>query len=119
MSWVDRLRPASFRGVPFRVDTLDTDLGRRVTIHRFAGRSDIEDDDQGPDARTYQIAAYVIGNDYDVALEQPEAALMQGGTGPLVHPTRGEKSVVVHERIKVRENPAKEGGFASVTFTVT
>lgn len=119
MSWVDRLRPASFRGVPFRVEGLDADLGRRVTIHRFPARSDIEDDDQGLDARTYSISAYVIGDDYDSDLARLEAALLTGGVGRLVHPTRGEKSVVVHERIKVHEAPAKEGGFASVTFTVT
>lgn len=36
--WRDRLRDASFRGVPFSVDDDDASFGRRVQLHEYPKR---------------------------------------------------------------------------------
>ena len=40
MSFRDRLRPASYRGVPFFVDFDEDESGKRVQVHEFAKRDD-------------------------------------------------------------------------------
>ncbi len=118
MAWRDRLRPASFRGVQFFVESTDADLGRRVEVLRFPGREDIVGQDLGKDATTFSVSGYVIGPDYDRQREELEAALLTQGPGTLVHPTRGEILVLVHDRVRVRESKDK-GGQAVITFTCT
>src|SRR5512139_3344708 len=117
-TWRNRLRTASFRGVSFFIESTDADIGRRVEILRFPGRSDIVDQDLGGDARSFSVTAFVVGPDYDTDRARLEAALLQPGVGTLVHPTRGEMIVVVHDRIRIHESRDK-GGMATITFQCT
>lgn len=118
MTWRDRLRPASFRGVPFFIESTDVDLGRRVEVLRFPGREDVVGQDLGKDAASFSVSGYVIGGDYDRQREELEAALLTPGPGTLVHPSRGELLVLVHDRIRVRESKDR-GGQAVITFSCT
>ena len=119
MSWRDNLRPASFRGVPFFVESLDNEPGRRVEVIRFPGREDVVGQDSGLDAMEGAITAFVIGDEYQLDRDALEAALLTEGPGVLVHPTRGELTVIVHGKPKWHEDPKKKGGFATVSFAYT
>lgn len=118
MSWVDRrnLRGgASFRGVPFYVDAIAKEQGRRTVVHRFPGREEVLVQDLGLDAERFRVQAYVIGPDYDTDLARLEEALLAGGPGQLVHPWRGIYTVEVVGPVQTQESK-REGGMASVTF---
>lgn len=68
MAWRDELRPASFRGVPFLVESARTEQGLNADEHTFPGRERAEQAirvqhlGQGP--RRYRIEAFVVGADY-------------------------------------------------------
>lgn len=118
MSWVDRrnLRGgASFRGVPFYVDAIAKEQGRRTVVHRFPGREEVLVQDLGLDAERFRVQAYVIGPDYDTDLARLEEALLAGGPGQLVHPWRGRFDVEIVGPIQTQESK-REGGMALVSF---
>jgi prophage DNA circulation protein len=118
MSWRDRYRPASFRGVPFFVKTTDAELGRRVEIIKFPFREDTVAQDMGKDSADFSVQAYVIGDDYDDDRRALEAALLTSGPGQLILPTRGESLVNIAPKWKVHESDS-EGGMATISFSCT
>jgi prophage DNA circulation protein len=118
MSWRDRLLPASFRGVPFLMDSSTAKPGRRTQIHEFPGREDVIGDDLGRAPDRFSIKAFVVGPDYDQDRDALEAALAAPGVGTLVHPTRGRMSVLIEGEIQSDESPRDKGGFASLQFNV-
>lgn len=94
MSWKDRLRPASFRGVPFFVETDEAEYGRRQVTHTAALVDVPTLEDLGRAADVFQVDGYLIGEDYDVQLQQLIEAIRDvAGPGRLVHPRYGEKTV--------------------------
>ena len=115
-AWLAQLRPASFRGVVFQVDTVDVTAGDNLVVRDYpfqdlptvfrmgAGREDIK------------FSAYVIGDDYDVQRDTLREALTGVGTLPasgiLVHPTAGTQLAIVSERFVIKENPVAMGGMA-------
>lgn len=120
MSWIERrnLRGgASFRGVPFYVEVIGRERGRRTVVHRFPGREEVLVQDLGLDAERFNVQAYVIGPDYDVQLARLEEALLKGGRGELVHPWRGRRTVEVVGPVQTSESK-RDGGMASVSFEV-
>lgn len=118
MTWHKRRHDASFRGIPFHVESIDAESGRRTETIRLAGTPDVIQQDLGPDTRTFTVNAYVIGPDYDGILGDLEAALLEEGPGSFVHPTLGERSVVVNGRFKFSESKAS-GGMATFSITFT
>lgn len=124
MSWRDQLKPASFRGVPFFVDSSSYQGGRRVQLHEYPLRDLPFAEDLGRKARTYQLEAYVLEprpweKTTDTYMTRRDAlitALETAGPGALVHPFLGTKQVVMGP-YSVSEN-FKEGGKAvfSVPF---
>ncbi len=117
MSWRDRLQAATFRSVPFFIDSTNARPSRRTEIHEFPGREDVIADDLGRGPDRFQIKAYVIGADYDQARDALETALLTPGPGTLVHPTRGRMSVIVEGDLDIVETRDK-GGFATISFNV-
>lgn len=117
MSWRERLRPASFRGVPFQVDGHDADYGRRQVTHEYPQRDEPYTEDLGRKARTFSIDGYLIGADYDLDRDKLRAACELAGPGELVHPYLGSMDVVC-TGLKLRES-TKEGRFCAVTITFT
>jgi prophage DNA circulation protein len=93
MSWRDRYRQASFRGVEFFVESADSTHGRRQAVHEFPDRDVPYTEDLGRKAREWTLDGYLIGDDYDLVRNQLQSACETPGPGQLVHPYRGELTV--------------------------
>ncbi|XZG71731.1 DNA circularization protein [Chitinibacteraceae bacterium HSL-7] len=91
--WRANLRPASFRGVGFFVDTADVTGGRRVEVHEYPQRDTPYAEDLGRKARTVSVQAWLIGDDYAQQRDRLLGALETGGLGELVHPWLGSLQV--------------------------
>ncbi|OQX10870.1 MAG: hypothetical protein BWK73_19120 [Thiothrix lacustris] len=91
--WEKRLKPASFRGVPFGTFDYDTSGGRRVALHEYPWRDDNYPEDMGLATDGYQINAFLIGDDHDLKADALEAALCKKGSGTLVHQRHGTLEV--------------------------
>src|SRR6185437_9361631 len=112
MSWRDNLRPGSFRGVAFLIDTgVSTQIGRRGQLHEYPLRDLPWAEDLGRRARRFAVNCLVIGSDYMTARDQLIAALEARGPGTLVHPYYGTMRVSVVDAVEVRED-TKDGGVA-------
>jgi prophage DNA circulation protein len=107
-TWRDRLRPASFRGVPFFVDEASSEYGRRYQHHEYPQRDEPYAEDLGRKQRRYQVTGYAIGPGYMGVRDRLLAACEQSGAGKLVHPYLGELQVVC-DAIRLRERD-EEGG---------
>lgn len=116
MSWRDRLRPASFRGVPFSVATVESEFGRRQVTHQAALVDVPSAEDLGRAADSFQVEGFIVGEDYDQARDQLITAIRDtAGPGRLVHPYQGEKSVIA-SGFRIREDVAEQ---RMCRFTVT
>lgn len=86
MSWRDKLRPASFRGVAF--DTLESSFqgGRRGQHHEYPARDRGYVEDLGLTDHRIRLEAILIGDDYMERRDELIAALEEPGAGELIHP---------------------------------
>lgn len=91
--WTDSLRFASFRGVPFEVESVSFSGGRRVAVYEMPGRDQAVTEDLGRKPRLAPFAAYVIGDDAQAQSFTLIQALEADGPGLLVHPVFGELMV--------------------------
>lgn len=89
MAWKDNLRPATFRGVPFKVEGHDASGGRRVVKHEFPMRDKPFTEDMGRRAKEFGIDAYVVGDDYASQRDALMRACDEAGSAELVHPYLG------------------------------
>lgn len=94
MAWNDNLRPATFRGVPFKVDSHDAQGGRRTVKHEFPLRDKPYVEDMGRRAKEFSIDAYVVGDDYMQQRDALMRACDEAGSADLVHPYLGTLKVV-------------------------
>lgn len=103
-TWRDELHPASFRGVPFHVDSDSMPVGRRTQLHEYPQRDKPLVEDMGRVTRVTKLVAFVVGDDCFVQRDDLLNALDQPGPGELVHPWFGRMTVtatncnVTHER---------------------
>lgn len=111
MSWRDQLRPGSFRGVPFKVDSHSHELGRRTALHEYALKDDPWAEDLGRAPRRWRVQAYVIGPDYMAGRDALKAALETKGPGVLVHPWLGVQTVALETPAAIEES-TRDGGQA-------
>lgn len=116
MSWRERMGPATFRGVPFYVDTSERTGGRRGVTHEYPLRDVPFREDLGRESRGFAVEGYVVGDDYLDKRDALLAALEEAGPGVLVHPYYGTKTVAVVGGFRVRES-TQSGGMASVSVT--
>lgn len=93
--WRDRLRPASFRGAEFRIDTQAENGGRRPVPHDFPKRNDGFTEDMGRRLGRFVVTGYVIGKTYTLERDRLKAALRQDGPGMLQLPTSMPERVIV------------------------
>lgn len=115
MAWLDQLRPASFRGVPFHVDTIEHTAGDNVVLREYPFQDLPTVFRMGEAAEEIKLSAYVIGEDY---IEQRDALRqVLSGQGELVHPTAGRMLVYVAGRFTTREAPTAEGGVCRFDLT--
>lgn len=94
MTWRDNLIPASFRGVPFKINAASMTGGRRIVTHVFPERDDAEHEDRGRKNREFRVDAFVLGDDYFSQRDALIDALEETGPGVLKHPYRGQIDVV-------------------------
>lgn len=111
MSWREQLRPGSFRGAPFLIESHGYKGGRRIALHQYPDRDTPWAEDLGRQARRYSLELFVLGPDYMVARDALREALEQAGAGTLVHPYLGMRSVVVDGEFSLDET-TREGGMA-------
>lgn len=96
-AWIEKLQPASFRGVEFFVDSVQNEFGRRIVTHEFPKRDNATNQDLGRKARKFSFSAYIVGDDYFSHRNQLIKALEEPGPGKLVHPYLGIFQVVALE----------------------
>lgn len=115
MTWKDELRPASFRGVSFKVDSTDSTHGRRQAVHEHAQRDVPQTEDLGRKAREFTVDGLIVDKNYFSTRDALIKACETPGPGILVHPYRGEITVVCRG-LSVREG-ASEGGMCRLSMT--
>lgn len=113
--WRSRLRPASFRGVQFKIESSRRGSGRRLVLHEFPKRDDPYAEDMGRRARRFAVTGYVVGENYMVARDALVLALEQEGPAMLILDRLGEQMVKVDSYgvTEVRER----GGIAEFDMT--
>ncbi|MCP1601420.1 prophage DNA circulation protein [Aeromonas caviae] len=115
MSFEERLT-ASIRGVEFLLNTVDGKGGRRAIPREYPKRESGWTEDNGAAITTEQITGKLVGKDYLDQLRTLLAALNQPGTGEMIHPWWGVRTVQVGDVSHRLDN--EEDGVAYVTFTV-
>jgi len=86
LGFKDDLRPGSFRGVEFFIDTSQRTLGRRATLHEFPNRETPFTEDLGRVADVFEVEGHLVGDDYFKARKKLERAVNKQGPGELIHP---------------------------------
>lgn len=110
-----RRERASFRGVPFFLDSSSSKSGRRYQNHEYPKRDKNFAEDLGLATQLKNLNAFVIGDDYDEQRDKLLEALEEAGHGQLVHPWMGTFDVIVGEA-EVTEN-RNEAGIALFTIS--
>jgi prophage DNA circulation protein len=83
-------RKASFRGVPFLVNTSTNEFGRRIVVHEYPQFDEPFAEDMGRKTRRFEIAAMVIGRDWENERDRLIMACETRGEALLSHPDYGE-----------------------------
>jgi prophage DNA circulation protein len=96
-NWIAALRPASFRGVGFHVDSSGGTTGRRAALHEYPGRDVPYVEDLGRKAWSFTFDAYVIGPGHLLKRDLLLAACRAKGPGALVYPTMAAMQAVCVE----------------------
>lgn len=105
---------ASFRGVPFFIETAERSGGRKTITHEYPGRDDQFVEDLGRRGAAFTCEGYVIGADYLAAKQNLLAALEKSGPGELIHPYYGSLTVAC-TGYRIRES-TDAGGMALVSI---
>lgn len=116
MAWRDELRPGSFRGVPFLVESSDEKLGRRAVQTEYPGRDDPYPEDMGRKAWSDSLKVFVLGDDHLQQAARLKAALNEFGPGELVHPYWGTMQVQIGE--VSLSHSSREGGRSAFSIEV-
>lgn len=94
--WVQNLKPASYGGVRFGVESLRTTAGRKTSIHTYPFRDDVWVEDLGKKARQFEVTGFLVEGDLitggGAVIAQRDQLLMvseKAGGQTLVHPTLG------------------------------
>lgn len=97
-----KLQKASYKGVPFEVTGASYNAGRRVAVFEFPQKDTPFVEDLGRKATEYSFTAFVVGIDYIQKMNALVNALESKGSGKLVHPWLGEKTVIAKEANNVK-----------------
>lgn len=122
--WSEHLHKASFRGVPFAVESGDGSYGRRQAVHQYPYRDKPWVEDMGRSTRRITLRGFLVQSSRlytapDVMTQRDSlvAACETGSAGTLVHPTLGELTVSVPDGgLKITDSLA--GGVFTFTLTV-
>ncbi len=111
----EKLRNASFRGVPFFVEQADRTAGRRTQTHEYPQRDDPYIEDLGRARREFNLTAFVVGADYIAAADKLLEACEMAGSGTLVHPWLGSMEVTL--QTPARASYSKALGQATIDMS--
>ena len=117
MTWYDELLPASFRGVPFLVETSDRSEGLNTVLREYPFQDLPTVFSMGQGAGEIKFSGYVIGNDYISQMDALEQALLVQESGVLVHPSAKTLRVWHHGKFAIKEAFTTEGGMARFDMT--
>ncbi len=111
---------ASFRGVPFLVETSDDEGGGRNIIHEFPGRDEAYAEPSGRYTRKFTLEAHLVrwnadGEWFEATLKRLETALNEPGPGTLLHPQRGDLVVALDGPYHIKRS-TKELGMVRVSL---
>jgi hypothetical protein len=126
--WLKTLWPASFKGVPFFVESDEETGGRRIVIHQFPMRDIPYLEDLGEDQRDFDVTAYVASDSADSDAAAVVVACAARGAGALVLPTHGplivrclnfkrERSKDKHGYIALELRFVREGASSAIAPT--
>lgn len=80
-SWKDRLLPASFGGVPFKVREQEFAGGRRAAVHEYPLRDRPFVEELGREVRRVQVEGYLLGDDYALQRDRLQAVFELASPG--------------------------------------
>lgn len=112
----DNLRPASFRGVPFQVESTELGAGRRTQLHEYPRRDKPYVEDLGRAARDLAFSGFVVGEDYVDQANALLGALEEPGPGTLIHPWFGTLTVSLKDSARVSFDAALGQARFSMSF---
>ncbi|WP_448761891.1 DNA circularization protein [Acinetobacter tandoii] len=95
MGWATELQDASFRGVQFECTSTNDAVSKALAIKQAPYSNDAEIEDVGNNPRNISINAVYSGEDYKIWVDALEAALLETGSGELIHPVFGIMQVYV------------------------
>lgn len=123
--FVQALRPASFRGVPFGVSASRKVFGRKTAVHDYPFRDVVWVEDLGRKGRQITLTGFLVANSLiygggDVLAQQLAliAAVETAGPGKLIHPTLGALNVSVTGDCAINES-LEGGGVLEFDLVVT
>jgi prophage DNA circulation protein len=116
-TFYETLRPASWRGVPFQLNSDDAEFGRHVVVHEFPQRDLPYVEDLGRKVRKFKLDAWVCAdrmNGYDPSLERDALieAIEAGDVGTLVHPFWGSMQGYIIN-VGVKQITTEKGGYVN------
>ena len=106
-SWLSKLRPASFRGVSFKVLEGQLRFGRRSVVHEYPFRDTVWVEDLGKAARRIAFTGFIVGDDVIAQRDKLMKACEEVGAvegGELVHPTLGRMTVSLVDGVSCVEH---------------
>ena len=115
--WAGQLQAASWKDVPFHVDTSDITAGDNVVLREYPFQDLPTIFSMGEAAEEIKFSAYVVGNDYMAKADALEQALKVQESGVLIHPTIGAVRVWHHGKFEIAEAYTTDGGVARFTLT--
>jgi prophage DNA circulation protein len=115
--WAKTLLPASYNGVGFQVDTDDLGGGRRLAIHQTAGGEVPVIEDMGRATSTFNVTAYLVGDNADGQANALIAMAGLPGPGFLVLPIDGPQMVHANENGFRRSRSKDRNGYIAVDLT--
>jgi len=93
--WSKSLRPASFRGARFHVETEELSHGGRNTVtHEFVRSEDVLSEDMGRKGQKFKLKGYVASDLADVQCQAVIAACCAPGEATLIMPLLGARQVL-------------------------
>lgn len=110
-----KLLPASYNGVPFKVDGEELSGGRRQAVHLVAGEADPVIEEIGPAVTTFGVTAYLVDDFADFQAHALVAALRMPGPGFLVLPIDGP--LLVHVSDFSRSRSKDRNGYIAMDMS--
>ena len=115
--WPKAWRRASFRGVPFWVESDSPEVGRRVVAHEISGGEAVLTEDMGRRSKTIYVDAYVAGDLADFAGRALERACEAPGAALLILPM--DSGEAAHCTACARNRQKDRNGFIAYRLEFT